>query len=93
MIYPERMAHEVYKFAYAVSHMLRGVDTKDLPDIIRYSAEANMTARQLIDILREVSELGEPVGEIILAQIKEYYDATEIKNIGCDGDTTRGPRV
>ena len=92
MLYPDRLAYDVFRFGNAVAHLTRGI-TGVLPDAPDYGACDNAKARSMYGILKSASEQGINLAEIILAQIKEYKDAEAINDIGCSGSTAASDTV
>jgi hypothetical protein len=92
MLYPERLAYDVFRFSNALAHLTRGVKSA-LPDVPAFNTMDNARARSLYNLLRIASIENVNLAEIILAQIKEYYDAEELDNIRRSGDANASPRV
>ena len=91
MLYPNELAYDVFKFSNAIAHMSKGISAgrqEHLPDAVGFNAKDNALARAAYKMFLESSRRGVNLGEIILAQIKEYYDAREIDNIGRDGGSS-----
>ncbi len=79
MLYPERLAYDVFKFGNAVTHLTKDIPVV-LPDSPVYTSRENAEARTLYLILSEGSRRGISLAEIILLQIKEYNDAKAIND-------------
>jgi hypothetical protein len=88
MLFPHELAYDTYKFADVVSHMMIGINTRDLPDVENYSKDANFKAKHFCSMLREASDMGINLGEVLLAQIKELTDAGKTKDTRRTGGPT-----